>query len=189
MAEQAKRRVVMILLYLFIAFFLANLLGYGGGPASIPLMFEEVVNRYHWLTSDEFSNVLALANALPGPIATKIAAYVGFAAGGWSGFIVAHAATIVPSALAMILLMRVLRKYRQSKVVKGISLAVQPVICILMVVLTFDIIGDAAAEIGWLQSLVIAAVAFLLLTKAKVHPALVIVASFVYGGLVIPFLG
>ncbi|MED0768399.1 chromate transporter, partial [Bacillus atrophaeus] len=37
----------MIFLYVFLAFFIANVLGYGGGPASIPLMFEEVVNRYN----------------------------------------------------------------------------------------------------------------------------------------------
>lgn len=54
----------MISIYLFMAFFIANLLGYGGGPASIPLMFEEVVNRYSWLSNDQFSNMLALANAL-----------------------------------------------------------------------------------------------------------------------------
>lgn len=61
----------MIIFYLFWAFFIANLLGYGGGPASIPLNFEEVVQHFHWLSKEEFSNMLALANALPGPIATK----------------------------------------------------------------------------------------------------------------------
>lgn len=94
----------MISIYLFMAFFIANLLGYGGGPASIPLMFEEVVNRYSWLSNDQFSNMLALANALPGPIATKIGAYVGYSAGGWPGFLIALIATVVPSALALIVL-------------------------------------------------------------------------------------
>lgn len=67
----------MLILFLFWAFFLSNLLGYGGGPASIPLNYEEIVNHFHWMTNEGFSNMLALANALPGPIATKIAAYVG----------------------------------------------------------------------------------------------------------------
>ncbi len=75
----------MIMIYIFMAFFVANVLGYGGGPASIPLMFEEVVNRYSWLSNDQFSNMLALANALPGPIATKIAAYVATAQAGGPG--------------------------------------------------------------------------------------------------------
>lgn len=94
----------MIIMFLFTAFFIANVLGYGGGPASIPLMFEEVVNRYGWLSNDQFSNMLALANALPGPIATKIAAYVGYSAGGWPGFLIALIATVVPSAFALIVL-------------------------------------------------------------------------------------
>ncbi len=178
----------MIYVYLFFAFFIANLLGYGGGPASIPLMFEEVVNRFGWLSSEEFNNVLALGNALPGPIATKIAAYVGFSVTGWGGVAVALAATIVPSSVAVILLMKVLQKYRQSPVVKGLSLAVQPVICMLMLLLTVTIFNDALQSIGWIQSIVIAVVAFLLLTKLKVHPALVIVMAFAYGGIVIPFL-
>ncbi|GAA3318633.1 hypothetical protein GCM10020331_022220 [Ectobacillus funiculus] len=56
---------------ILIGFFLANVLGYGGGPASIPLMYAEIVTHHHWLTNTEFSNMLALGNALPGPIATK----------------------------------------------------------------------------------------------------------------------
>ena len=51
--------------------FVSNILGYGGGPASIPLIQKEVVDRYHWLTVKEFSEMLAIGNALPGPIATK----------------------------------------------------------------------------------------------------------------------
>lgn len=178
----------MIFLYLFYAFFIANLLGYGGGPASIPLMFEEVVNRFNWISSEEFYNVLALGNALPGPIATKIAAYVGFSVIGWGGALIALSATVIPSAVAMIVLMRVLRKHRQSPIVKGLSLAVQPVICMLMVLLTVTIFDDALQSIGWIQSLIIAAVSFFLLAKVKLHPALVIVLAFAYGGIVIPFI-
>lgn len=93
----------MIIFYLFWAFFIANLLGYGGGPASIPLNFEEVVQHFHWLSKEEFSNMLALANAAPGPIATKIAAYVGYSVLGWPGVFIALAATVLPSAIALVL--------------------------------------------------------------------------------------
>ncbi|MFB4214058.1 chromate transporter [Shouchella sp. JSM 1781072] len=178
----------MTIFYLFYAFFIANLLGYGGGPASIPLMFEEVVNRFGWLSSEEFNNVLALGNALPGPIATKIAAYVGFSVTGWGGAAIALAATIIPSGVAIILLMNVLQKHRHSPVVKGLSLAVQPVICMLMLLLTVTIFSDALESIGWIQSIVIAGVAFILLSKVKVHPALVILMAFAYGGIVVPLL-
>ncbi|MNI28153.1 Chromate transport protein [compost metagenome] len=175
----------MVWWQLLLGFLIANLLGYGGGPSSIPLMYEEIVPHYHWLTDAEFSNMLALANALPGPIATKIAAYVGFGVYGWIGVLLALIATVLPSAVGLIVLLRSLHKYRQSKVVKGMTLMVQPVIAIMMVTLTWQMAKGPVASIGIWQTLGIAAVAFWAMERRKIHPALVIVAAFVYGGLVL----
>lgn len=178
----------MIALYLFWAFFIANLLGYGGGPASIPLNFEEVVRHFHWLSKDEFSNMLALANALPGPIATKIAAYVGYSVLGWPGIIVALIATVLPSAIALILLLKLIRRFRKSDAVKGMTLSVQPVLAVMMLLLTWEIGGDAIYSIGLIQALAIALVSLIALTKFRVHPAFLIAAAFAYGGIVVPLL-
>ncbi len=62
---------MMLYWNIFLAFLIPGILGYGGGPASIPLIENEVVQRYEWMTVQEFSEVLALGNSLPGPIATK----------------------------------------------------------------------------------------------------------------------
>jgi chromate transporter len=175
-------------LNLIIGFFIANALGYGGGPASIPLMYREIVTNHEWTTPGDFSNILALGNALPGPIATKIAAFVGYDVGGWVGSLLALAATIVPSAIALILLLKVLQRHRKSPVVKGMTLLVQPVIAVMMLLLTWQMAESSIASIGILQSLIIAAVAFWAMQFRKIHPALVIVAAFAYGGLVIPHL-
>lgn len=171
---------------LFIGFFLANILGYGGGPASIPLMYEEIVNHYKWLTNAEFSNMLALGNALPGPIATKIAAYVGFDVYGWWGAFIALFATVFPSAFALILLLKLIQRHRESLVVKGMTLLVQPVIAVMMLLLTWEMIEDSVHSLGIIQSLIIAAVSFFALEKWKVHPAILIMISFVYGGVILP---
>jgi len=176
------------LIWLLLGFLIANILGYGGGPASIPLIYKEVVDRYVWVTPNDFSNIIALGNALPGPIATKIAAYVGYDVGGVAGSIIALAATIVPSAVALIVMLKLLQKHRESKVVKGISLLVQPVIAVLMVILTWDMSKDSIADIGWLQTTIIAAVAWWAMAVKKLHPAFVVLAAFVYGGIVIPLL-
>lgn len=175
----------MILWNLFWGFFLANLLGYGGGPSSIPLIQEEIVHHYHWLTNSQFADVLAVSNALPGPIATKIAAFVGYEVGLWPGFVIALAATVVPSAVALIVFMRLLARYRQSSEVRGMTLLVQPVIAVMMVLLTWEMGRESVNAIGWWQSFGIAVVALLALTRGRVHPALVIVSAFVYGGLVL----
>lgn len=92
--------------HIFLAFFIPGIVGYGGGPASIPLVQNEVVNRYGWLTVSEFSEVLALGNALPGPIATKMAGYIGYQQGGILGSIVGIFATVAPSLILMIVLDR-----------------------------------------------------------------------------------
>jgi chromate transporter len=178
----------MNIIDLILGFFLANVLGYGGGPASIPLMYEEIVNHYHWSTDHDFSNILALGNTLPGPIATKIAAFVGYDVAGIGGLFAALAATIIPSAVALILLLKILQRYRQSNIVKGMTLLVQPVIAVLMLVLTWKMGQTSIASIGIWQSLIIAAIALWAMEKRKFHPAFVILCAFIYGGLVLPYL-
>lgn len=180
--------MILSIFSVFMAFFIANLLGYGGGPASIPLMYDQIVTRSEWMTNEEFSSMLALGNSLPGPIATKIAAFVGFEVIGWPGFIAALVATIVPSAVALIVLLKVLKRYKQSPVVKGMSLLVQPVIAMMMLLLTYSLAVDSLQAIGWVHSLLIAALAFIALGKFKIHPAIVIVGAFVYGGVIIPLI-
>ncbi|MFJ8257493.1 chromate transporter [Peribacillus asahii] len=177
----------MIWFPLFLAFFIANILGYGGGPASIPLMYDQIVTRYGWLNNTEFSNMLALGNALPGPIATKIAAFVGYEVYGWPGFIMALIGTVVPSAVALILLLKIIRRYRHSLIFKGVSLLAQPVIAIMMLLITITIATDAVHSIGYVHSLIIALFAFLALGKFKIHPAFVIILAFMYGGIIIPW--
>ncbi|AZV41466.1 chromate transporter [Peribacillus asahii] len=177
----------MIWFPIFLAFFIANILGYGGGPASIPLMYDQIVTRYGWLNNTEFSNMLALGNALPGPIATKIAAFVGYEVYGWPGFIMALIGTVVPSAVALILLLKIIRRYRHSLVFKGVSLLAQPVIAIMMLLITITIATDAVHSIGYVHSLIIALFAFLALGKFKIHPAFVIILAFMYGGIIIPW--
>jgi len=172
---------------LIFGFFMANLLGYGGGPSSIPLMYEEIVPHYGWLTDEEFSNMLALGNALPGPIATKIAAFVGYDVYGWLGLTVALLATILPSATALIVLLQVIQKYRKSPVIKGMTLLVQPVIAVMMAVLTWKMAKGPADSIGIGQTLIVAGLAFWAIKRLKLHPALVIVAAFAYGGLVLRY--
>src|SRR5680860_1197634 len=93
---------------IFLAFFIPSIIGYGGGPAFIPLIENEVVGRYGWMSVSEFSRVLALGNALPGPIATKMAGFIGYEQGGVLGSFVAVFATVAPSLVLMLALLGLL---------------------------------------------------------------------------------
>lgn len=175
----------MIYLKIFWAFFVPGILGYGGGPASIPLIENEVVDRYGWLTVNEFSEVLALGNALPGPIATKMAGYIGYEQAGILGAAVGVFATVAPSLILMIALLGLLMKYKESPRVKRMTTYVRPVIAVLLGVMTYDFFFSSYESVGIWQTLFIGAASFLLMEKLKVHPAYVIVGALVYGGVVL----
>ena len=166
---------------LLIAFTRASNLGFGGGPAVIPLIKIEVVERYHWLTNAQFTDALAVGNALPGPIATKLAGYVGYQVAGWLGVLAALSGTILPTVLAVILLTSFLMKYSNSPILKGMLKGVRPVVVVLIAQTAFDMgIGSFPNLTTW----GIAVVTLVLLYWLKLHPALIIVLSMAFGLLV-----
>ena len=172
----------MIYVDIFLAFFIPGIIGYGGGPASIPLIENQVVSTYGWMTTAEFSDTLALANALPGPIATKLAGYIGYEQGGILGACIALFATVGPSLILMLALLSLLYRYRDSARVKRLSSFVLPAIVILMANLTFDFFATSVGGISWIPTIIIAVVSYFALEKFKVHPALVIVVGLLVGG-------
>ncbi|WP_026580980.1 chromate transporter [Bacillus sp. J33] len=175
----------MIYVQIFLAFFIPGILGYGGGPASIPLVENEVVDNYEWLTTSEFSEMLAMGNALPGPIATKMAGYIGFQQAGVLGAIVGVFATVAPSLILMITLLGLLMKYKESPRVKRMTTYIRPVIAVLLGIMTYDFFFSAYEGAGIWQTLFIGILSFFLMEKLKVHPAYVIAGALVYGGLVL----
>lgn len=175
----------MIYWNIFLAFFIPGILGYGGGPASIPLVENEVVDRYGWYTVQEFSQILALGNSLPGPIATKMAGYIGYDVGGVLGAIIAVFATVAPSLILMIILLKILLKYKNSQKVKRLTSYVRPIIAILLGVMAWDFFVESYEGIGIWQTVGIGVISFFMIERWRIHPAIVIVAAFVYGGLVL----
>ncbi|MBE0463475.1 MAG: chromate transporter [Halomonadaceae bacterium] len=175
----------MIYWELFLAFFIPNIVGYGGGPAIIPLIEAEVVGRYGWMTSQTFAETLALGNALPSPIATKMAGYVGYEVAGIGGAFVAVAATVVPSLLLMIAALGLLYRHRESPQVKRMSQWVRPVIAMMMAWLTLGFLLEGVNGAGWLHTVIIGVVAAIALVRFKIYPAFVVMAALVYGAFVI----
>lgn len=158
-----------------------GILGYGGGPSVIPLIRYEAVTRYGWLKDEEFGEVLAIANALPGPIATKIAAYLGYREKGWLGAAVALLAHILPSSAAMIALMSIVQLLSKSRIVAGMIAAVTPVIAVMIGMMAYEFAQRTLKGMGKLMGVAMFAVSFLLLQVIPVHPAIVIVLFLGYG--------
>lgn len=165
---------------LFMAFSRVGLLGYGGGPSSIPLVHNEVVKKYRWLTDDEFSDIIALANTLPGPIATKIAGYIGYRVGGVFGMINAVCASIIPTILLMIILLTSLSSLRDQSWVAGMTKAVVPVVGVMLAVLTWDFFSKASVDLGWMRTIALTLLTLFLLEYLHLHPGIVIAALLLF---------
>jgi chromate transporter len=171
--------------HLFVAFFVPNIVGYGGGPAIIPLIEAEVVERYGWMSSQQFAETLALGNTLPSPIATKMAGYVGYEVAGATGAAVAVLATVVPSLLLMLGALGVLYRHRDSPRVKRMSQWVRPVIALMMAALSLEFLAVSLDGPGPVHTLIIAAIAAIALIRFQLHPVFVVLFALAYGGILL----
>ena len=176
----------MIYWEIFKANFIANILGYGGGPATIPLLEIEVVARYGWYTVNEFSEMVALGNGLPGPIATKLAGYIGFHQGGILGVVVALFATVAPSMILMMALLGVLLKHKDSQKVIKLTQYVRPTIAVLLGVMTFNFFFSSYEGVGIIHTAIIGIASLLALERWRLSPVYVVLGALVYGAV---FLG
>ncbi|MFC7322789.1 chromate transporter [Halobacillus campisalis] len=176
----------MIYWQIFVAFFIPGIVGYGGGPASIPLVENEVVGRFGWMSVNEFSEMLAMANALPGPIATKMAGFIGYEQAGILGAAIGVSATVAPSLFLMIVLLNLLNKFKGSPRVKTMTSLIRPTIGILLGVIAYQFFQTSYSSTGIIHTILLIGLSFVLLEKVKVHPAFVIAGSLAYGAL---FLG
>ena len=162
----------------FIAFFRANIVTFGGGQVAIPLVETEVVNNFKWMTAEEFANVIAMGNALPGPIAPKLAGYVGYQVAGPWGAIVALFGAIGPTVLLMIGLGSLLARYKDNPVVEGMISGVRPVVWVLFLLLALDYLRFVKS----VPTGIIAAAAFVLVYVLKLYPVVAMVLGLVAGG-------
>ncbi len=168
----------MEILKIFYSFAKVGIFGFGGGPSMLPLIQEEVVDVNRWMTVEEFTDALALGNALPGPIATKMAAYVGFKIAGILGAISGIIGVIFPSAVAMLVLVTVFFEIKDSPKTKSVLEAVRPVIVALMFMIVYEIFPKSV--ISW-HTAAIALAAFVLVVFLNVHPLWTILGAGIIG--------
>lgn len=165
---------------IFLAFFRIGMLGYGGGPASIPLIHKEAVERYKWMTDEEFADTLAIGNTLPGPIATKMAGYIGYKVSGVLGMLNAIFASVIPTVVLMIILLTSLASFRDYPWVQGMTHGVLPVVGVMMAVLTWSFIDSSKKSLGWLKVVFLLILSVVFIQMLDFHPAIIIGALILF---------
>ena len=164
--------------YLKIGFF-----GFGGGYAMLSLIHSEVVVRNEWLTNGEFSDIIAISQMTPGPIALNSATYIGYEVAGVLGSVVATMAVCIPALTLMMLLTRFFLKLHNNRYVQSVVVSMRPVVVGMIMsaalLLIFPHSDDGRSFIdGW--SWLIFALALLGSAK-KINPILLIVLSGIAG--------
>lgn len=119
----------MIYLQLFYTFFKIGLFGFGGGYAMLSMIQGEVVTRYGWVSSQEFTDIVAISQMTPGPIGINAATYVGFTSTGsvW-GSIIATFAVVLPSFILMLTISKFFLKYQKHPIVESIFNGLRPAV-------------------------------------------------------------
>ncbi|MBO7187698.1 MAG: chromate transporter [Clostridia bacterium] len=120
-----------ILLDLFLTFLMIGAVAFGGGYGMIPFVRSIVVDK-GWLTAGEISNIIAVAESTPGPIAINMATYVGSLKGGILGSILATVAVVIPAFVIIYVIANVLKKFNNNKFVNAFLTFVKPVVVALI---------------------------------------------------------
>ena len=140
----------MIFLKLFWTFFKIGLFGFGGGYGMLSLIQMETVHNHHWLTSAEFTNIVAISQMTPGPIGINSATYCGFTAIHNTGMgnalsvlgsLVATFSLVLPSFLLMILISKMFMRYMKTRVVQSVFDGLRPTVVGLLAAATIMLLN------------------------------------------------
>ncbi|MBO1514077.1 chromate transporter [Metabacillus bambusae] len=174
----------MILFELFWVFLLIGFVSFGGGYAMIPVIEMEVINK-GWMTTQQFTDVIAIAGMSPGPIATNSAIFVGYQVNGITGAIAAGLGMVIPSLLLVIIIATFFYRISKNKHVESAFYGLRPIITGLIgyAAIKFAISNHLLDSFSWYSGslLAIFALSLFSLIKLRLHPALVIVMSGVLG--------
>jgi chromate transporter len=173
----------MIYLLLFYTFFKIGLFGFGGGYGMISLIQFETVERNQWLTSEQFANILVISQTTPGPIGINSATYVGYATAGFMGSAVATFAIVLPSFILMLLIAKVIAKFKANPYVaysmKTLRLVVIGLIAAAALLMgTEETFGQNYLDIVmW----AIFGITFIAVKWLKINPIVMILIAAVFG--------
>ncbi len=172
----------MIYLQLFLSFLQIGLFSIGGGYAAMPLIQAQVVQHYGWLTMNEFTDLIIIAEMTPGPIAVNSATFVGIRIAGFPGALVATFGCILPSLLIVSLLAFIYYRYKTLSVLQSVLASLRPAVVALIASAGISILLQVVfggnemmlQHINWV-GVILFALAFLALRKLKWNPILVMV--------------
>ena len=191
---------MMTILLLCWNFFKTGLFAVGGGLATLPFLYD-MSDKYGWFSHGDILDMLAISESTPGPIGVNMATYAGYSIAGIGGGILSTLALAAPSIIVILIVARILAKFRNNRFVNGAFYILRPTstaiitaaafnVCLAIFFdvekVTFDMfsrLGSLFTHVNWLAILIFAIIMVLMNLKPlkKLHPIFFIAASALVG--------
>ena len=178
----------MIWFQLLYVYLKVGILGFGGGYAMLSLIQADVVDRYHWITLQEFTDIVAISQMTPGPIGINSATYIGYTAilnAGYSptvsilGSCLTTAAVCLPSFFLVLSISMAFSKFKHNKYVEAAFVGLRPATVGLIAAAAL-LLMNSENFIDY-KSFLLFGAAFFLAWGYKIHPILMILLAGVAG--------
>lgn len=169
----------MIYLQLFISFFKIGLFGFGGGYAILSLIQSEIY-RYGWMSTQEFTDMVAISQMTPGPIGINAATYVGYTStGSVAGAVCATSAIMLPSLIIMLILCKIYFRLKENRYVGKVMQALRYIVIGLIAAAALQLMTTHNFIDYW--SYLLFTIVLIGTAVFRMHPILLILLSGVVG--------
>lgn len=180
------------ILRLMYEFFKTGLFAIGGGLATLPFLYT-IGETTGWYTAQDVANMIAISESTPGPMGVNMATYVGFNTFGIPGAILASLSLVFPSVVIIVLISKILTKFKESKLVQDIFYGLRPASTGLIIAAGLGVAKVALLHIDNFidtqnlfnlfnyKAILLALVLYFVMKKKDLHPILVVIISAIIG--------
>lgn len=169
----------MIYLQLFFVFAKIGLFGFGGGIAMLPMIYQGA-KTFNLMSAEEFSNLVAISQVTPGPIAVNAATYVGYHCAGTAGAVVATLGVAFPSFVLVMLVSYVISRFRKNRRIEEAFTGIRPVTVGLIGTAVVFMAQSLESAFGVVSVCIIVGTVFLV-GKMKVSPIPIVIGAGLIG--------
>ena len=145
----------MIYWLLFYEFFKIGLFAIGGGAVTIPFLFD-LSEKYHWFTTEQLVNMIAVSESTPGPLGVNMATFTGYQTAGVLGGIIATFGLTLPSVIIIILIAKLLKRFADNPRVQTLLSSIRPGVLALIIFAGWQIARISVTN--WLSAAIFAGI-------------------------------
>jgi chromate transporter len=168
---------------LFKIFFRVGAFTIGGGYAMVPIIEEEIVNKNNLLTEEEFLDILAMAQSLPGPIAVNMSTFVGYRIMKSKGAALCAIGTVLPSFLSILVIAKFLYSYYDNPYIEKFFMGIRPAVAGLIFSAAFKLRKGLKKNVFTYLIVILSLIVIILF---KINPVFMIIFSALAGIFIYP---